>query len=71
MPNGTVGFSYIDYNEYEAVFIKNALKEIEKIKQSNDLLPAISGENVIHFSAIPWLDFTALSHVRSLSFPDS
>jgi chloramphenicol O-acetyltransferase type A len=26
---------------------------------------------VIHFSAIPWLDFTSLSHARSYTFPDS
>lgn len=70
-PNGTFGFSYMDYNEDKAIFIKNALKEIKRVKQSNDLLPAISGENVIHFSAIPWLDFTAISHARSFSFPDS
>jgi chloramphenicol O-acetyltransferase type A len=26
---------------------------------------------VIHFSAVPWLDFTSVSHARSFSFPDS
>jgi chloramphenicol O-acetyltransferase type A len=25
----------------------------------------------IHFSAIPWLNFTSLSHARSYTFPDS
>jgi len=28
-------------------------------------------ENLIHFSAIPWVNFTSLSHARSYSFPDS
>ena len=26
---------------------------------------------MIHFSAIPWLNFTSLSHARSYSYPDS
>jgi chloramphenicol O-acetyltransferase type A len=35
------------------------------------LTPAVSGENVIHFSAVPWLHFTAVSHARCFSFADS
>lgn len=70
-PNGTFGFAYFDYFEDEKMFYKNALQEIENVKNSNSLLPAISGENVIHFSAIPWLDFTSISHARSFSRPDS
>ena len=41
------------------------------MQNSTGLVPAISGENVIHFSAIPWVDFTSLSHARSFSFRDS
>jgi len=69
--NGTFGFAYMDYEENEEKFIINALKEIERVQKTNDLLPAVSGENVIHFSAVPWIDFTALSHARSFTFPDS
>lgn len=70
-PNGTFGFAYINYHQEEDTFIKHAQEEIVKTQNSNDLLPALTGENVIHFSAIPWLNFTALSHARSFSFPDS
>lgn len=70
-PNGTFGFAYMDYCQNENDFYTGALKEIDRVQQSNDLMPAVSGENVIHFSAIPWIDFTALSHARSFSFPDS
>lgn len=70
-PNGTFGFGYINYDTDEQSFYNNALQEIERLQNSTDLLPAVSGENVIHFSAIPWLNFTALSHARSFSFPDS
>lgn len=70
-PNGTFGFAYIDYIEDEATFYSKALNEIASVQQSNSLLPAVSGENVIHFSAIPWIDFTSISHARSFSHPDS
>lgn len=70
-PNGTFGFAYIDYYEDENTFYEKALLEIENVKSTNSLLPSVSGENVIHFSAIPWLDFTGISHARSFSHPDS
>lgn len=69
-PNNTFGFAYMDYYQ-ENDFYSGALKEIDRVQQSNDLMPAVSGENVIHFSAIPWIDFTALSHARSFSYHDS
>lgn len=70
-PDGTFGFAYMDYFEDEKQFYEKALQEIENVKSTNSLLPAVSGENVIHFSAIPWLDFTSISHARSFSYPDS
>jgi chloramphenicol O-acetyltransferase type A len=70
-PDGTFGFSYLDYNKDEKLFYTNAKQEIEKVKHSTGLIPAVSGENVIHFSAVPWVNFTAVSHARSFTFPDS
>jgi chloramphenicol O-acetyltransferase type A len=69
--NGTFGFSYMDYNKNEDVFYEKAREVIQAVQQSEGLVPAVSGENVIHFSAVPWLNFTALSHARSFTFPDS
>ncbi len=70
-PNGTFGFAYMNFHEDESEFYKEALREIEKVKSTNSLLPAVSSENVVHFSAIPWLDFTSISHARRFSYPDS
>lgn len=69
--NGTFGFSYIDYLEDFKEFEKSAKIEIEKVRNTTGLDPAGSGENVIHFSSIPWINFTSISHARSFSFPDS
>lgn len=70
-PDETFGFSYMDYDKNEELFYQNAKEEIVRVQQSKGLIPAGSGENVIHFSAVPWLDFTSLSHARSFTFPDS
>jgi chloramphenicol O-acetyltransferase type A len=70
-PDGTFGFSYLSYKTDFHEFVENAKAEIEKVKNGTGLKPAVSGENVIHFSAIPWLDFSAISHARSFSLPDS
>lgn len=70
-PNGTFGFSYIDYAVDFDAFEKEAKIEIERVKNSSGLIPAGSGDNVIHVSAMPWLKFTSLSHARSFSFKDS
>lgn len=70
-PDGTFGFAYIDYDPDAEKFFAAAERVAEEVRQSNGLVPAMSGENVIHFSALPWLDFTSLSHARCFHFPDS
>lgn len=70
-PDGTFGFAYMDYFESESDFYENAIQEIEKVRKSNSLLPNSSDENLIHFSAVPWLDFTSISHARSFLRPDT
>lgn len=70
-PDGTFGFSYIDYAPDFEVFQAGAKKEITRVQNSTGLVPAGSGDNVIHISAMPWLNFTSLSHARSFSFKDS
>ena len=70
-PNGTFDFSNIAYDKLYSNFEENGRKEIERIQNSTGLNIAVSGNDVIHFSALPWLNFSSFSHARSLSFPDS
>lgn len=70
--DGTFGFSLIEYNSDFSVFATNTSQEIKRIQTTTGLFTRTFDEdNVIHFSAIPWLDFTSLSHARSFTFPDS
>jgi len=69
--NGSFGFSYIPYHAEFELFQKQAKDEIKRVQSETGLNPAVSGENVIHYSALPWIDFTGLSHARSFTFQDS
>lgn len=70
-PNGTFGMSdAISYSPSFEMFEEGALAEMERIRLSVDLLPA-SRNNIIHYSAVPWIDFTSLSHARKFSRKDS
>lgn len=70
-PDGTFGFAYMYYFEDFTEFTAAAQLEIERVQNSTGLVPAGSGQNVIHYSSLPWLNFTAISHARSFSFKDS
>jgi chloramphenicol O-acetyltransferase type A len=69
--NETFGFSYIDFDENLDIFIKNANKEIENVRTTDSLFPEKNGDDVIHFSALPWIKFTSLSHARHFERKDS
>lgn len=70
--DNTFGFSLIEYSPDFEVFASNALNEIERIKNTSRLFTReFPNDNLIHFSAIPWINFSSLSHARSYTFPDS
>lgn len=70
-PDGTFGFAYLNYQESFEIFQQEATQKIEEVRSGSGLFPAASGENVIHYSSIPWINFTSLSHARNFSFKDS
>jgi chloramphenicol O-acetyltransferase type A len=68
----TFGFSLIEYSADFDVFASNAFKEIERIQTTKGLFTReFPLDNLIHFSAVPWVNFTSLSHARSFTFEDS
>ena len=70
--DSSFGFSLIEYSTDFDVFSSNTFEEIKRIKNTPGLFTReFVNENVIHFSAIPWVNFTSLSHARSYTFPDS
>jgi len=70
--DNTFGFSLIEYSPDFEVFAKNTSEEIQRIQNTTGLLTReFPNNNLIHFSAVPWINFTSLSHARSYTFPDS
>jgi len=70
-PNGTFGFSYINYDESFHAFLEGAEQEISRVQSTSDLMPSASGQNVIHYSTLPWINFTGISHARMFSYKES
>ncbi|NDV67396.1 chloramphenicol acetyltransferase [Dysgonomonas sp. 25] len=69
--DGTFGFAYMKYHEDMALFMKEAKQEVENVQNSTHLIRGVYNENVIHYSSLPWVDFTSFSHARMLSRKDS
>ncbi|MBC6989434.1 chloramphenicol acetyltransferase [Hymenobacter sp. BT491] len=72
-PDRTFSFSFIEQQDTLDSFLAGANAEIEAVQQSSGLRlsDSTSRPDVIHFSAIPWVRFTGLTHARSFQHPDS
>jgi len=68
--NGTFGFGYFYYDDSLADFIRMASDEIKRVKSTTELARSLKND-LIRCSALPWLDFTSISHARSFSVKDS
>ena len=69
----TFGFSFIEQHHELAAFVRGAEVEIAAVQASTGLRlsPATARPDVIHFSALPWVRFTGLTHARPFGVPDS
>lgn len=67
----TFGFSLIVFDPDLTVFNAKAKAEMARIQETPGLFTRDFEANLVHFSALPWIDFTALSHARGFGFPDS
>jgi chloramphenicol O-acetyltransferase type A len=56
----------MEYFEDMAKFMKQARIEVERVKKERGLKFPTSEENIIHYSTIPWADFTSINHARRL-----
>jgi len=68
--NGTFGYGHILYRENLEEFLAGANQVVEHVRGSDDLVRTLA-PNIIRYSALPWIDFTSISHARMFSRPDS
>lgn len=69
--DGSFAFSLMKFHPDLNPFAELASAEIERVRVTPGLFTRDFDQNIIHFSALPWIDFTSLSHARGFSFPDS
>jgi chloramphenicol O-acetyltransferase type A len=69
-PDGTFGFAYMDFVPDFEQFAIEAQREVARVRQGTGLELKGSNANVVHFSSLPWVNFTGLSHARSFTFRD-
>jgi chloramphenicol O-acetyltransferase type A len=67
----TFGFSFMKFHENLHEFNKIAQTEIQRIQNTTGIFTREYPKNIIHFSAVPWINFTGLTHSRNYSIPDS
>lgn len=69
----TFGFSFLPFSTEFLAFSQSATIEIEKIRSQQGLCLSeeANRSDVIHFSSLPWIAFTHLSHAGMLSNPGS
>jgi chloramphenicol O-acetyltransferase type A len=67
----TFGFSYMAFSEDIKEFAQIVQTEIDRIQTTTGVFTREYPDNLIHFSALPWINFTSLSHARSFTWPDS
>lgn len=69
--DNTFGFSLMKYAEDLTKFSEITKAEIKRVKNTSGLITTEFEINLIHFSALPWVNFTAFSHARCFLWPDS
>lgn len=67
----TYGCGYMPYNENIDDFMKQATSEVKRVKAERGLKFTHPGEDLIHYSTLPWADFTAVNHARKLDIARS
>lgn len=74
-PDETFGFGLFEFHESFEQFIESTRQETNTVRADHELFSAQLGStprlDVIHFSALPWLNFSAISHARAFSRKDS
>jgi chloramphenicol O-acetyltransferase type A len=67
----TYGCGYMPYIKNIDEFMKLAASEVERVKAERGLKFSYDGEDLIHYSTLPWADFTSVNHARRLDIARS
>jgi chloramphenicol O-acetyltransferase type A len=71
LPNETFTFAYFDYQDDFAKFVSEAERAIKEAQSGDGGLRPRAGDDVVHFTTLPWVSFTSFSHARNWGQEDS
>ncbi|MBZ0114735.1 MAG: chloramphenicol acetyltransferase [Thermoanaerobaculia bacterium] len=67
LPDDTFAFGFLDYHDSFAAFAPAAAAEIERVRTGpGGLVDQPGRDDIVFFSAIPWISFTSFEHALQL-----
>ena len=71
LPNESFSFAYFSYEKNFGKFIRAAEHAVNIVRHGDGVLRPKAGDDVIHFTTLPWVSFTSFSHARNWGTGDS
>lgn len=71
LPDESFAFAYFRYAEDFGEFVGAARAAVEAVRAGGDVFRPQSGDDMIHFTALPWVAFTSFAHARKSDPADS
>ena len=69
--DGTEAMLELENLSHHEDLLDTAAREVERVRAEHRLISNEFEQNIIHFSAIPWIRFTSVSHPRHFGIRDS
>ena len=69
--DNTFTFCYLDFQEDFEIFVQKGMKKIEEELKTKELDGKADLLDTIHYSILPWLQFTTFKHARRFNTGDS
>lgn len=70
-PDDSIAFAYVDYHEHYPRFIAEGLPRMRAMQQGDVFDPGVDDDGMLHFTTLPWVDFSSFSHARNWGREDS
>lgn len=70
-PDNSFGFSYIEFDKDFNIFHDRFRSERKRLMETSSLVSPRMDEQTVHYTSLPWIDFTSMSHARNFKRGDS
>lgn len=63
--DGTFGFGYYEHADSLRDFVSATVAELERVRSARDLDPNHDRDDLVYFTALPWIAFSSFKHARA------